>query len=171
MKWLRSRLGFIFKPWGSLLVSLLGAAMCAAYLLRSLNIRSHAFEFSSPFMYVVPIVVPFVAFLLDRLEKLDERRNPQRLVDAIVVLTAMGRVFGNVPFVSGHTLFLTYCILTSRSTVARLAALVVMAQTVYLKYFMWHDFVTSTAGIVLGCIAALIALQMKTSRITTFEMR
>ena len=42
-----------------------------------------------------------------------------------------------------------------------LTALIVMAQTVYLKYFVWHDWVTSTSGIVLGCVAAIIAWQME----------
>lgn len=36
-----------------------------------------------------------------------------------------------------------------------------MAQTVYLKYFVWHDWVTSTSGIVLGYVAAIIAWQME----------
>ena len=66
-------------------------------------------------LYVVPIVVPFVAYLLDRGERWSERNKKQTLVDAIVVLIAMWRVIGNVPFVSGHTLFLSYCIITSRS--------------------------------------------------------
>ena len=78
------------------------------------------------------------------------------IVDALVVVLAMGRVVGNVPFVSGHTLFLTYAILSSRSIVVRVTALLVMAQTVYLKYFVWHDFVTSTSGIVLGMTAAAV---------------
>jgi len=168
---LRSRFAFIFRPWVSLLVSLSGAAACAAYLLRSPDIRSHVFDSAGPFMYVVPIVVPFVAFLLDRLERWGERNNLQRLVDAIVVVTAMGRMVGKVPLVSGHTLFLAYCILTSRSIVARLAAIVVMIQTIYLKYLVWHDFVTSTCGIVLACVAAFIALRMEPSRTTSFEMR
>jgi len=36
-----------------------------------------------------------------------------------------------------------------------------MAQTVHLKYFVWHDWVTSTSGIVLGCVAAIIPWQME----------
>jgi hypothetical protein len=171
MERLGSTFGLIFRPWVSLLISLSGAAACAAYLLRSPAIRSHVFELSGPFLYVVPIVVPFVALLLDRLESWHDRRDLQSLIDAIIVLTAMGRVVANVPFVSGHTLFLTYCILTARSIVARLAAIVVMTQTVYLKYFVWHDSVTSTLGIVLGCIAALITLQLEPSRRPTYETR
>ena len=157
-------LKFIFRPWFSLLISLLGAAAFGCYFLQSPGVRSHLFELSGPFMYVVPIVVPFLAYLLDRGERWSERNKRQKVLDAAVVLTAMWRVIGNVPFVSGHTLFLTYCILTSRSMVARLTASIVMAQTIYLKYFVWHDWVTSTSGIVLGSISAIIAWQMERSR-------
>ena len=158
-----SNFSFIFRPWFSLFISLSGAAAFAGYLLRSPGVRAHLFELSGTFMYVVPIVVPFVAYLLDRGERWSDRNKGQKLVDAVVVLIAMWRVIGNVPFVSGHTLFLTYCILTSRSLVARLTAIAVMAQTIYLKYFVWHDWVTSTSGIVLGCVAAIIAWQMQQS--------
>ena len=156
-----SNFSFIFRPSFSLLISLVGAACYGCYLLLSPGVRSHWYELSGTFMYVVPIVVPFVAYLLDRAERWSERNKKQKLVDAIVVLIAMWRVIGNVPFVSGHTLFLSYCMITSRSLVARLTALIVMAQTVYLKYFVWHDWVTSTSGIVLGCVAAIIAWQME----------
>src|SRR5690349_20831049 len=124
-----SSFSFIFRPWFSLFISLSGAGAFACYLLRSPDVRAHLFELSGPFMYVVPIVVPFVAYLLDRGERWSERNKRQKLIDSIVVLIAMWRVIGNVPFVSGHTLFLTYSILTSRLLVARLTATAVMAQT------------------------------------------
>jgi hypothetical protein len=68
----------------------------------------------------------------------------------------MGRVVGNVPYVSGHTLFLTYCLLSTRSRVPRVAAAIVLLQVIYLKYFVWHDWITSTSGIVLGAGAAFV---------------
>ena len=67
------------------------------------------------------------------------------------------RVVGNVPFVSGHTLFLSYAILGPASRVTRITASLIMLEVIYLKYFVWHDPITSTSGIVLGTIAALIA--------------
>jgi len=90
----------------------MGGACFGCYLLLSPGVRSHWSELSGTFMYVVPIVVPFVAYLLDRGERWSKRNKKQKLVDAIVVLIAMWRVIGNVPFVSGHTLFLSYCIIT-----------------------------------------------------------
>ena len=139
-----------------LAVSLGAAVLFALYALRSAATRSQAVELSGSFLYVVPIVVPFVAFLFDRAGRFDKLNLLHFIVDALVVAVAIGRMVGNVPFVSGHTLFLTYAILSSRSSVVRVTALLVMAQTVYLKYFVWHDFVTSTSGIVLGTLAASV---------------
>lgn len=31
-----------------------------------------------------------------------------------------------------------------------------MLEVIYLKYFVWHDWVTPTSGIILGSFAALI---------------
>ncbi|MCA1630416.1 MAG: hypothetical protein LC785_11730 [Acidobacteria bacterium] len=77
-------------------------------------------------------------------------------MDLLVVGTAMWRVFGNVPYVSGHALFLAYALLSSRSRVSQVTAGLVMVEVVYLKYFVWHDWVTATTGIILGSVAALI---------------
>lgn len=69
----------------------------------------------------------------------------------------MMRVVGKVPFVSGHTLFLTYAIMGPASPVTRITDSLVMLEVIYLKYFVWHDPVTSSAGITLGAIAALMS--------------
>ena len=111
---------------------------------------------ANQYIYVVPIVVPFVAFMLDRLGQLRDTTLVSAIVDVLVVGTSMMRVIGNVPLVSGHTLFLTYAILRRGSLVTRMAAAIVMAEVIYLKYFVWHDFITSTIGIGLALIAALI---------------
>lgn len=69
----------------------------------------------------------------------------------------MMRVIGNVPYISGHTLFLSYTILGPASRVTRITALLAMLEVIYLKYFVWHDPITSSSGIVLGAIAAVTA--------------
>jgi hypothetical protein len=152
------------SQWLVLGLSLAGAAIYGSYMLRSPQVRLTMFNPSGSFLYVVPIVVPFVAFLFDRAERWRQLSKLHYLIDLIVVGTAMGRVIANVPLVSGHTLFLTYAILTSRSIVVRVTAVLVIVQTIYLKYFLWHDFVTSTVGILLGSLAAFLA-----SRVTTKE--
>ena len=54
----------------------------------------------------------------------------------------MMRVFGDVPYVSGHALFLTYAIMSRGSRVVRVTATLVMIEVIYLKLFVWHDFIT-----------------------------
>jgi len=127
------------------------------YKLRSSGLNRSVFTFSASFFYVVPIIVPFVAFLFDRAEHWKESRTLRVLVDVIVVGTAIGRVVANVPFVSGHTLFLTYAMFSSRSRAVKISAAVVMLQVIYLKYVVWHDWVTSTSGIALALLAAYVA--------------
>ena len=39
-----------------------------------------------------------------------------------------------------------------------------MAQTLYLKYFVWGDYVTSNIGIVVGCALALIVSLLPKSK-------
>lgn len=147
-----SRRSFIFHPLVVLFFSLLGAALFAAYV----TVRHPAEARGRQYVYVVPIVIPFVAFLCDRAEGFPADGRLRLAVDALVTGTAMWRALGHVPYVSGHSLFLTYCLLTARSRVARLAAAAVMLQVIYLKYIVWHDWVTSTGGIILGAAGAFI---------------
>ena len=143
---------FIFHPLVALLFSLIGASVYAFYA----SLRVSRDQLPSHLFYMVPIVIPFVAFLFDRAETYRKSRIVQFVVDALVIGTAMGRVIGNVPYVSGHTLFLTYCLLSTRSRVPRVTAAIVLLQVIYLKYFVWHDWITSTSGIVLGALAAFV---------------
>lgn len=144
---------FVFQPFVVLLFSIGGALLYAIWI----TWRFGGHNLTSQFVYVVPIVVPFVSFLFDRAEQFHHARIAGWAVDIIVVGTAMMRVVGNVPLVSGHTLFLTYAMLGPVSKVTRITASVVMIEVVYLKYFVWHDPVSSSTGIVLGAIAAVIA--------------
>ena len=151
-----------FHPFIVLLCSLSGAVLWAAYMLRSPSTRATMFVPTGPFAYVVPIVVPFVAFLFDRAERFRTLTFAHYLVDFLVVATAMGRVVGNVPFISGHTLFLTYALFSSKSVVLKVTAGLVMLQAIVLKYFIWHDYITSTSGIILGLLAAFVAKRFQT---------
>src|SRR5262245_1850148 len=88
---------FRFHPFVVLLCSLTGAALWALYMLRSPSTRATMFVPTGPFAYVVPIVVPFVAFLFDRAERFRTLTFAHYVVDFLIVATAMGRVVGNVP--------------------------------------------------------------------------
>lgn len=121
------------------------------------TLRFSGDKLANQYLYVAPVVAPFVAFLFDRAERLRLLTPVQLAVDGLVLLTAMWRVFGDVPYVSGHALFLTFAVLSSRGRVARAAAAVILLEVAYLKLFVWHDWVTMTAGVVLGAVAALIS--------------
>jgi hypothetical protein len=53
-------------------------------------------------------------------------------------------------------------LLSTRSRVALFAAALVMVEVLYLKFVVWHDWVTPTTGMVLGSVAALIARRLET---------
>jgi hypothetical protein len=112
---------------------------------------------ASQYLYVVPIVVPFVAFIVDRISSFRKASVLELAVDTLVVGTAMMRVIGDVPYVSGHALFLSYALLRSGSSVVtRITAGLVLVEVLYLKFFAWHDKITPVTGICLGGLSALI---------------
>lgn len=145
-----------FQPALVLLCALTGAALVGLYLCRSEYVRATALDPAGTFQYVVPLMVPFFAFMLERVQYVRQANFFQHGVDLLVVALAAGRVVGNVPLISGHTLLLSYMLVSSRSKTVRVAAIVVLAQALYLKYYVWGDFVTSNVGLVLGCTLALI---------------
>ena len=100
--------------------------------------------------------------MFERVEHVREGDFFQHGVDFLVFALAAGRVVGDVPYISGHTLLLSYTLLQSKSRLVRISAILVLAQTLYLKYFVWGDFVTSNLGIALGCaLAFLVTLSKK----------
>lgn len=93
--------------------------------------------------------------MLERVEHARKANFLQHGADFLVFGLAAGRVVGNVPYVSGHTLLLSYMLVSSRSKIVRIASILVMVQTLVLKYYVWGDFVTSNVGLLLGCALAL----------------
>lgn len=112
-------------------------------------------DLSRHYIYVLPIIIPLVAFLFDRARSFRNVTRFELFTDLIVIGAAMMRMIGYVPMVSGHTLFLSYAIAARSSRLTRVAAILVLAQVVYLKLFVWHDFITPLIGIFVGLIAAL----------------
>jgi hypothetical protein len=143
----------LFHPVVVLLLSIAGALLYAVWV----TWRFGGQNLQSQYLYVIPIVVPFLSFLLDRSERFNRASVAGLAIDFLVVGTSMMRVIGHVPYISGHTLFLSYAIVGPASRVTRITASLVMLEVIYLKYFVWHDPITSSAGIVLGTIAAVIA--------------
>lgn len=147
----------IFHPAAVLTFSLLGAGLYALYA----TLRFPADKLPGQYLYVAPIVAPFVAFLFDRAERFRQSPPLGLVVDVVVVGTAVWRAVGHVPFVSGHALFLSYALLSGRSRVTQIMAAVVLLEVIYLKYFVWHDWVTPSTGMLLGSAAAFLVRRLR----------
>jgi hypothetical protein len=151
-----------------LLCSLAGAALVGLYLLRSDSVRANILDPGGTFLYFVPLMVPCFAFMMERVQHVRDANFFQHGVDFLVFGLAVGRVVGEeVQYVSGHTLLLSYMLVSSRSTVVHVAAILVLGQTLLLKYYLWGDFVTSNVGLVLGCALALIVRTVSRRSSTT----
>ena len=147
----------IFQPRSVLLCSLTGAALVGLWLLRDEHVRTNVLDPAGTFQYFVPLMVPFFAFVIERVLHVRRANFFQHGVDFLVFGIAVGRVTGHeVLHISGHTVLLSYMLVSSRSTIVRVASILVLVQTLFLKYYLWHDFVTSNVGLVLGCALALI---------------
>ena len=146
----------IFRPRIVLLFSFVGAALVGLYLLRYPFVRATVLVPAATFQYFVPLMVPMIAFMFERVEHVREANFFQHGVDCLVFGLAVGRVVGDVPYISGHTLLLSYVLLMSKSRVVRITSIIVLLQTLFLKYFVWGDFVTSNVGIALGCALAFL---------------
>ena len=147
----------IFQPRFVLLCSLTGAALVGLYLLRFEHVRANVLDPGGTFQYFVPLMVPCFAFMIERVQQVRKANFFQHGVDFLVFGLAVGRVMGKeVMHVSGHTLLLSYMLVSSRSRIVLIASLLVLAQTLFLKYYVWGDFVTSNVGMVVGCALGLI---------------
>ncbi len=114
--------------------------------------------------YFAPIAAPFVAFLLDRIDRFDATPYSLWILDLLVVGFALARAFRDLPVISGHALFLTYALLTVRSRVARWLAAVVLVEVIYLKVFVWHDATLYGGAAVAALCAGLYWLGLKMQR-------
>lgn len=158
----------IFQPSLVLLWSLAGAALVALYLLRQEHVRANVLDPAGTFQYFVPLMVPFFAFVIERIQQAPKTNFLQHGIDLLVVGLAAGRVMeGNVLYISGHSLLLSYMLVSSKSQIVRIASLLVLGQTLFLKYYVWGDFVTSNVGLVVGCALALLVKWDAKRRLTS----
>ena len=146
----------ILQPGLVLLCSLIGAALVGLYLIRYEHVRATVLDPGGTFQYFVPLMVPCFAFMIERVQHVRQANFFQHGVDFLVFGLAVGRVVGDeVKYLSGHTLLLSYMLVSSRSNIVRITALLVLGQTLFLKYYVWGDFVTSNVGLVLGTALGL----------------
>jgi hypothetical protein len=145
----------IFHPVSVLAISVASALLYAWWVTS----RFPAGNLTHHYLYVVPVVVPFVAFLFDRASRIHVTSPLAAATDALVVFISLLRMLGHVPLISGHALFLGYAVLRPGSLVTRVSAALLLAETVYLKFFVWHDPVSPTIGIALAIAAAMFTRQ------------
>jgi len=146
----RSRV--VFHP----LFVLASAALVTFAYVGFMRWRIPAGDLSNHFMYVLPIIVPCVAFIFDRARDFSETTLLELAIDSAVVVTSFMRMMGVVPLVSGHALFLTYAIARPGSRLTKITAALVMLQVIYLKFLVWHDWLSPITGITLGLLAAFV---------------
>lgn len=145
-----SKLKTLYHPVVALIASILAAALFALGII--LTFRGPERQFF--LYYFVPIGVPFVAFLFDRAARRKALLIRHWALDVAVLSLSFTRAFVLVPLYSGHALFLTFALLTTRSWVVRGSALLVLMQVAYLK-FTWRD-ATFLGGLALGICASLL---------------
>jgi hypothetical protein len=147
----------IFQPRLVLLCSLTGAALVGLYLLRYEQVRANVLDPGGTFQYFVPLMVPCFAFMIERVQNVRKANFFQHGVDFLVFGLAVGRVLGReVLHISGHTLLLSYMLVSSRSKIVLIASILVLGQTLFLKYYVWGDFVSPNVGMIVGCVLALL---------------
>ena len=147
---------YLFHPASVLVVSILAAGIFAAFIHLFFDGDLRWFLL----YYFVPIGIPFVAFLFDRAERYGSVSLASWVMDLAVLIPALSRAFVRLPLVSGHALFLVYCLLTSRSGVARITAFLVLLQVAYLKIFVTHD-TALIGGVIVGGLAAFAYRRFK----------
>lgn len=143
----------LFQPRSVLAISI-GAGLVFALLVTIRYTGDHRLFY---LYYNVPMAIPFVAFLLDRAERWRELRQGLWLIDLPLVALSLSRAFVAIPLISGHVLFLTYVIVSSRSWVARLTALIVLLEVTALKVLAWYDTITPLGGALLGISAGFLS--------------
>lgn len=105
--------------------------------------------------YFAPLVIPFVAYIFDRLKNWDSIHHAQQFIDIVVLVVSLLRLFVAVPFISGHALLLTYIVLSTQGLFSRVTAALVLLEVFYIKIFIWND-ITFFGGTLMGILAAII---------------
>jgi hypothetical protein len=97
--------------------------------------------------YNVPLVFPFVCYLFDRAERRHQFSRTQWILEVVVIGLALSRAFFPTPFISGHALFLSYSALSSRAWLAKISAVAIFLEVIWVKTFLLFDPVTPGGGL------------------------
>ncbi|HEY5884673.1 MAG TPA: hypothetical protein VIT88_08295 [Pyrinomonadaceae bacterium] len=97
----------VFHPVSVVVVSVVSALLYAAWV----TWRFAGGDLTHHYFYVVPVVVPSVAFLFDRAQRIQVTSPFAAATDALIVFISLLRMLSLVPVISGHALFLGYALL------------------------------------------------------------
>jgi hypothetical protein len=134
---------------------LLGLVACGIALVLAVIIPERRGFF---IIYMAPLLLAGPLWLRFRVAQIETLSERQLTVDGVVFLAGALRMFGGwgvLPY-SGHMLFLTYSMLTTRSLGYSLVAAVLLVMTTIYKLALWDDWSTWLWGLALGIIAAAI---------------
>lgn len=110
-------------------------------------------------LYAAPLLVAVALWARTRLAIADVIAPITLVVDAVVVAMSLIRfVLGELHPVSGHMLFLTYSLLTTRVGWYRWLAVALIVQTSIYKLVLWRDQQSWALGLVAGVLAAAVVL-------------
>jgi hypothetical protein len=140
----------LFHPFVAPATSLLATLLFAILIvIRYDGETRHYFLY-----YFVPLTVPFIAYIFDRLKNWNTTHNAQRLMDIFILVVSLMRMFIAVPFISGHAILLTYMLFSTQGLWARVTAALILLEVFYIKIFLWNDF-TFFGGALVGILAAM----------------
>ncbi len=138
--------------WFALLaVALPLGCIASAWTVEQPAARRYVLYYAMPLTVIVPVWGRL------RLVRFAALTPTQRVADALVLIAATVRTLGgDVVPVSGHALFLTHTIVTTRNKYYRMAATGASAITLWFKLRIWNDRSSLVAGVLAGGMTALV---------------
>src|SRR5688572_21444675 len=94
---------YVSRPWLKVMLGLAIALVLAVLVVLVFDGEREKYLL----IYDIPIVIPFVMFVIDRITNLNGINNAGNALDIAVLALSVSRAFIRVPLVSGHAIFLT----------------------------------------------------------------
>lgn len=115
-------------------------------------------------LYALPLFVAAPLWARTRLESLDVLSPLALATDVVVLVLSVARFVASeiLPF-SGHMLFLTYTLITSRSAWYRWFAAALIVETSVFKLLLWRDAQSWMAGLLLGIVFSVTAFARRST--------
>ena len=102
--------------------------------------------------YIAPFALGFLLWARRRVLDSWSTADARVLIDALAVGLSALRLAGPVVPPSGHMLFFVFSFLTTSSPGYRVVTLILIAETSYIKFFVWQDRRSWGYGILAGVV-------------------